>query len=96
MVIHIALFRWKPEFGEADIDAVMADIRRLKQQIPEVIDLTSGVNFGPYSEGYTHAVVVTLKDRNALATYRDHTMHRPVAEAVDRMYEQSIGIDFEA
>ena len=95
MVIHIALFRWKAECSEADIDAVMTDIRRLKQQIPEVIDLTAGVNFGPYNEGYTHAVVVTLKDRAALASYRDHPMHRPVAEAVDRMFEQSIGIDFE-
>lgn len=96
MVVHIALFRWRKEFTGADIDAVMADIKRLKEEIPEVIDLHAGVNFGPYNEGYTHAVVVTLKDRDALAVYRDHPAHRPVAEKVDRMFEQSIGIDFES
>lgn len=95
MLIHIALFKWKKGCSAQDVDGVMADIYRLQEQIPEVIELRAGANFGRFNEGFTHAVVVKLKDRDDLALYRAHPAHVKVAERVDEMFEHSVGIDFE-
>ncbi len=74
----------------------MADIDRLHDIIPDIVELRTGANFGPYNEGFTHAVIVTLRDVEALERYRKHPVHRQIAEKVDSMFEQSIGIDFES
>jgi len=95
VVIHVALFRWRPECTEAEVKEIMGAIARLEGEIPEVVDLFAGEDFGKYGEGYTHAVVATFRDRSALAAYRDHPAHVPVARRVEAMFERSIGVDFE-
>ena len=95
MVTHIALFRWKENVTKEEIDKMMADIKNLKDQIDEVVDLNCGKNFSKWNEGYTHAVVVTTKTREDLDIYRNHPSHIPVAKRVEELEDKSIGIDFE-
>jgi len=96
MIVHIALFRWRSDVSESQIDKVMVNIKNLKSQIKDVIEIMCGKNFSKYSDGFTHAVVVTFKDRKGLDAYRAHPAHRPIAKMVDSMEEKSIGIDFES
>ncbi len=95
MVTHIALFRWKENITHNEISRIMTDIKKLKNKIKDVIDINCGTNFSKWNEGYTHAVVVKVKNRKALDNYRNHPKHKPIAEKVDQMEEKSIGIDFE-
>lgn len=74
----------------------MGDIKSLKDQIDEVIDLYAGENFSKWNDGYTHAAVVITKSREDLDAYRAHPSHIPVAERVKELEDHSIGIDFEA
>lgn len=95
MVTHIALFRWKKDVSQGEIDQIMYDIKNLKDQIGEVVDLYCGENFSKWNEGYTHAVVVKTKTRKDLDAYRKHSAHIPVAKKVEELEDHSIGIDFE-
>ena len=96
MVTHIALFRWKKEVPQEEIDRVMQSIRDLKRSVPNLIDLQCGENFSKWNEGYTHAVVVTVKNKEVLDAYRKHPAHVPVGKRVEELEEHSIGIDFES
>lgn len=95
MIVHIALFRWRENISQEQINGLMRSISNLKNKIPDVVSLYAGENFSKWNEGYTHAVVVTTRTRSGLDSYRNHPAHIPVAKAVDKMEEQSIGIDFE-
>jgi hypothetical protein len=95
MVTHIALFKWKDSVPSQRIDEIMASIAALRERIPGIVELRSGVNFSPYGEGFTHAVVVSFNSRTELEVYRSHPIHVPVAAAVSEAFESSVGIDFE-
>lgn len=73
----------------------MDDIKNLKPEIPEIINISCGENFSRWNEGYTHAVVVKVKNRTALDAYRMHPTHQPIAKRIETMEARSIGIDFE-
>ena len=96
MIVHIALFKWKPDVPNELVSRLMGNIKNLKGQIPSLVDIMSGENFSKYNEGFTHAVVAIFKDREGLDAYRVHPLHKPVAGMADKMEEKSIGIDFEA
>lgn len=82
MVTHIALFQWRQDISPKEIQKIMDDIKNLKPEIPEIINISCGENFSRWNEGYTHAVVVKVKNRTALDAYRMHPTHQ-------------LGIDFE-
>ena len=95
MIIHIALFKWRDDVLEKDINQVLDDIWLLKVTIKEIVDLYCGRSFSRWSKGYTHAVIVKVKDKKALESYRNHPFHVSVAKKVEELEKDSIGIDLE-
>lgn len=95
MVIHIALYKWKPDTAPEAIEKAMADIRTLKSKVEGVLNIWCGQNFSKWNEGYTHAFLVLAEDRIALDAYRNHPDHVDAAKRIDAMDGGSIGIDFE-
>lgn len=55
MIIRIALYKWKPEVIKGMITKLIADIRALKAQIPQIVDIYAGENFSEWAKEYTHA-----------------------------------------
>lgn len=96
MIIHIALFEWKPEVSKNAVEHALEDVRTLKTKVDGLIDVLCGENFSKWSGGYTHAVVVLAKNRQALEAYRKHPDHEDVATRIEKMEVKSIGIDFES
>lgn len=96
MIIHIALFKWEPEVAPATIEKLVNDIRALKKQIPQIIDIYAGENFSKWAKEYTHAVVVVCRSRTDLDAYRVHPAHKPTADLCDALEADSIGFDFES
>lgn len=96
MIIHVALFKWKPEVAPETINKLIGDIRSLKQQIPQIIDIYAGENFSKWAKEYTHAVVVVVRTREDLEVYRNHSAHKPIADMCDTFEADSIGFDFES
>jgi len=95
MIVHIAIFKWKETISKKEIKQATADIRELKFKVNGLVDVLCGENFSRWNEGFTHAVVVIAKDRNALEAYRKHPDHKDVASRIEQMETKSIGIDFE-
>lgn len=80
MIEHIVLFRWAEGANQEAIDSVGTELRKLKDKIPGIVDLSYGANFSDRSKGYTHGLVVRFKDRSALENYGPHPEHQRVVK----------------
>lgn len=78
------------------VGQLISDIRTLKEKIPEIVSIYAGKNFSKSAKDYTHSVVATFNNRESLQKYRDHPMHRPIADLCDRLELESIGFDFDS
>jgi hypothetical protein len=95
VIVHIALFAWKPGIPEDTIREIATTIQSLKMKIPGVLEIYFGQNFSKWNKGFTHAFVVITKDKQALELYRNHPDHKAIAAEIDSIEAKSIGVDFE-
>ena len=95
MTTHILLAKWKPTVSDADVQKLFHSIEELRVPIPQILSCQAGENFSTYSMGFTHAVVLTFANRDALQHYLRHPAHRPVVDLWNQLQEQWIGIDLD-
>lgn len=81
-LLHVAWFRFEPGVDPKRIEEHLRSVRVLKDRVPAVMDVRCGPNVSDRAGGFTHGIVVTLADREALAAYLDHPAHVPVATAL--------------
>ena len=57
-------------------------MKKLPSRIPDVVAGESGrdVTAGARTQGYTHVLVVTLRDLAAIERYRSHPAHQALVE----------------
>lgn len=82
MIEHVVLFRIKASISEEQMHEASVELRKMKEVIPGIVDLSSGVNKSSKREdhGYGLGLVVRFPDANALDTYQSHPYHREVVE----------------
>ncbi len=95
MLTHIVLFHFYPEISENKINDLMKDIRNMKGKIESIVDLNCGKNFTDSADQYSHALVVTFKDRSGLEVYSPHPIHQPIINKVQEMADRVERIDYE-
>lgn len=95
MIIHIALFKFKQKIPKEQVEKVIEQVRDFKEKIPQVVELYAGKNFSKHSQGFTHAIVIKFQSSEDLDAYRAHPDHKPIADKLEEMEEDSIGVDFE-
>jgi hypothetical protein len=96
VVEHIVLFQWKEEARLEAINTALAELRKLKDKIPGIVDIYSGANFSDRAKGFTHALVVHFKDRPALQAYIPHPEHqRVVQNLVSPIRADTLVVDLE-
>jgi len=96
MVEHLVLFQWNKEAGPAAVESALAELRKLKDKIPGIVDLSCGANFSARAKGYTHALVVRLTDRSALEVYLPHPEHQRVLQNfVNPIRADILALDYE-
>ncbi len=76
MFIHMFAFRFKPEVTDAQKDHVVAEIRKLKDQIPEVLESWVGMNVSPRGQGYELGGAMKFADAAACERYNSHPVHQ--------------------
>lgn len=91
---HIVLFKLKHESTKAEEDELIRQLRGLKSQIPEIIDLTAGRNVADDSHGFTVGLVVRLRDLGALEAYRVHPAHQEVVKYIEAVTEERLAVDY--
>jgi hypothetical protein len=78
-VDHMVWIRFHEGVGEDRIAEHLANLRSLAQRVPAVQDLRVGANFTDRARGFTHGLIVTVADRDALQQYLEHPDHVAVA-----------------
>ena len=81
-VKHVAWLKFKDGVTSESIERHMDACRALVDRVPEVQNLECGASFTDRAGGFTHCIIVTLADRDALGAYLDHPEHAPVGEAL--------------
>jgi hypothetical protein len=81
---HIVLLRLPPQTAREEIAAIFEAIDELQNQIPGIVDITSGTYESPegLNQGYTHAFVVTFADSTSRDLYLEHPAHEPVKQMI--------------
>ena len=95
MVKHLVLAKAKPDCYEA-LTSLLRDFCKMAPTgIPGVISATSGTNFSPISQEFTHGLEVGLKDREALDVYLKHPEHTKVGEELKSLIDSRELVDYE-
>jgi len=81
-VLHIVWIRFGDGVPEERIERHLGACRGFVGRIPGVLDVTGGASFTARAGGFTHGLVVTLADRDALPRYLDHPEHRSLLEVL--------------
>jgi len=94
-VVHVAIFKWKPEVTPERIAAVLEKVRALAHQVPGIRSIHCGTNQTNRAPGFTHAIVVLFDSPAAMEAYNTHPAHKAVGAEIDEvMADRIIGVDF--
>ena len=94
MIDHLVFVATRDDASTEDVEDLIASIRKLKDTVPSVVDLSVGENFSPRSGGYTHGIFVRLETAEDLQGYMKHPDHLAVAEKLDALTTRIV-VDYE-
>ena len=96
MVEHVVLFKTTPEATPEQKERMVQELKKLKDRIPGIVDLTVGRNFSDRNQGFDIGLVVRFVDRQALEVYLPHPAHRGcVDEFITPIKQDVIVVDYE-
>lgn len=93
-VKHIVWIRGKPAVSEKEMEKLLASIKSLQSFISGVLEVSAGKNFTDRANGYTHGVIITLADKQALSDYIVHPKHVEVVSVL-RTISDTMVLDYE-
>ena len=96
MIRHVVLWAFKDSVAPAERAAIVAAVRALATTVPSLRSLEVGENVSPArAQGYTHILLETFDDRDALAAYASHPDHLPVLARLRDAVAQLLAMDLE-
>jgi hypothetical protein len=96
MVEHIVLFKVRAEATQEQRDRMVAELKRLRELVPGIVDLSVGYNFSERGQGFQIGLVVRFESRAALEGYLPHPAHRACVEQhINPIREDVIVSDYE-
>jgi len=79
MIEHMVWIKFKDGVSDERKQEHMENLRNLRGVVPGVRKLVVDKNVTDRAQGYTHGLLVTLDDQEALQTYVEHPEHVAVA-----------------
>jgi len=93
-VNHVVWIKFRADVAANRVEEHLEALRRLKDEISAISNLTIGANFTDRAQGCTHGLVVELPDKTALSHYLVHPRHVEVATAL-RLDGEVWALDYE-
>lgn len=88
MILHAALFTWRPEVGPEEVEALTGALEEMAAALPVLRGYRCGANLRLRPSPADYGVVALVADEEALAVYLDSPEHAAVYEAhLSRMIE---------
>ena len=81
MILHAALFTWKPEVGPQEVEALTAALEEMASALPMLSGYRCGTNLRLRPSPADYGVVALVPDEEALAAYLDSPEHAAVYDA---------------
>ena len=94
-VKHMVLVEWKDDADQATIDSFMSMVGAFQGKIDGVESVEWGENFSDRAGNFTHAAIVTLRDKEALAGYGPHPEHQAALAVASPAVANIMVADFE-
>ena len=94
-VQHIVLLEPKNGVTDAQMREALKSAAGLKGKVPGVSEVKSGKNFTDRAGNFSHAIIVTLQDKDTLSGYGPHPAHQEVAKTLGGLTENLFAVDFE-
>jgi hypothetical protein len=85
VIKHIVIFKWREDVTEAEISAVVEDLRALPGMIDALEDYLAAPDLGLTEGTGDLAIIATVASREALRTYLDHPRHVEVVARLRTM-----------
>jgi hypothetical protein len=102
MIVHLVLFRVRPELVDDERDALAAALARATREIPSIrrARVGSRVTLGRAYEqlmatDYSFAAILEFDDRDGLESYLDHPVHEQLAQRFYASVAAALTYDFE-
>ncbi|MFG3441224.1 Dabb family protein [Nonomuraea sp. NPDC047897] len=78
MIRHVVLFTWTEDATDEQKEAVVTELRKLPDAIPQLRSYTVGPDAGITPGSHDFAVVADFDSLDDFVTYRDHPLHQAV------------------
>ena len=91
---HIVLLEKKETATEEQLNSFLRAAKKLKDKVPGILDVKHGENFTDRAP-YSHALIVTMADRDTLAGYGPHPAHQEVATMLKEVAKDWVIVDIE-
>ncbi|MFS0794521.1 Dabb family protein [Microbacterium sp. 1P10AE] len=96
MILHAALFTWRPEVGPEEVEALTGALEEMAAALPVLRGYRCGANLRLRPSPADYGVVALVADEEALAVYLDSPEHAAVYEAhLSRMIESRQAVQLE-
>jgi hypothetical protein len=102
MIVHVVLFRLKPQLTDASREGLAQALSRATRNIPTIRRARIGARLTmgrPYEQlmsiDYSFAAILEFDDREGLQAYLDHDVHDELAQRFYASIEQALTYDFE-
>ncbi len=97
MLIHVVLFKPKPDTDEASLGELANALSALPSKIPGIVDYAWGPNVNPegLDHGYQHGFVMTFENIAARDAYFPHPAHTAVHPLIDAVTADVLVFDIE-
>jgi Stress responsive A/B Barrel Domain len=102
MIVHVVLFRLKPQLADASREGLAQALSRATRNIPTIRRARIGARLTmgrPYEQlmsiDYSFAAILEFDDREGLQAYLDHDVHDELAQRFYASIEQALTYDFE-
>ncbi len=95
MLRHIVFWRLKPEDKAENLLKMQQKLQGLKDKVPQVKGLETGVNIKTGNAAWDIALWVSLEDEAALDAYQEHPEHVKVRDFIGSVTAERAVVDFE-
>jgi hypothetical protein len=93
---HVVLLTLVPEVPPGQVEQIVAGMRALPSEIPELRSYVVGIDAGLSPGNATIAVVADTDDRAGWETYRDHPAHqRVISELISPVLAARVAVQHE-
>ena len=94
-VQHIVMLEFNDEVDEETRMNSLKAVESLKDRIDGIEKIESGKDFSGRAGEFTHALIVTMRDKDVLGAYGPHPAHKEVQDLLHPVVKTLWVIDFE-